>query len=65
MAKKQWVGETGCANYSGVKRITERRCCGGKVTKFIKVGCLVHPQIYAHSCHKETCGYYKQRADSK
>lgn len=52
-------GETDCANYGGVRRITERTCCGGVKRKRVLLNCEVHKRIYSNVCNKR-CPYYVQ-----
>lgn len=51
-------GEEDCINYGGVKRITQRRCCGGVVRDRVLLSCDIHKRIYSEDCNRLECPYF-------
>ena len=60
MSSPVWIGMEDCRHYRGVKMITGRVCCGGVRTDRVKLGCVVHKNIYAKDCREQLCGYYEK-----
>lgn len=60
----EWLGETTCKHYRGIKFSREKKCCGGKVFVQHRVDCAVKNIVYAHlACFCKTCERFSAKAD--
>ena len=56
----EWLGETQCRYYRGIKLSKEKKCCGGKTFMRHRVDCALNRIAYAHiDCKRDNCPRFK------
>lgn len=55
-----WAGMKDCSHYGGIKRVTEKFCCGGRKREKVLINCAIHKRIYSMVCKEGKCPYYEK-----